>query len=176
MTNIPDGFIIRMATAHDAEMLRDLGSRIFVDTFAEANTQENMESYLATAFSLPQVRREIDDASSKVLISEIKGGPIGYARLHAGPSPAEIVAQRPLELARLYIDHTQHGTGVAAMMMQRCVDVAREGDHDVLWLGVWEHNPRAQAFYRKWQFEKVGAQSFWLGDDEQTDWLMSRAI
>ena len=45
-----------------------------------------------------------------------------------------------------------------------------------MYLGVWEHNPRAIAFYRKWSFEKVGQHSFMLGDDEQTDWLMRRAV
>lgn len=176
MTDILHDLTIRLATTDDAEMLRELGSRIFVDTFGGANTQENMAAYLATAFSLPQVRREINDASSKVLVCEIAGRPIGYARLHSGPPSAEILAQRPLELVRLYVDHTHHGSGVATTMMQRCIDLAREGEHDVLWLGVWEHNPRAQAFYRKWQFEKVGSQTFQLGDDEQTDWVMSREV
>ncbi len=176
MAEAPARFRIRTGAPHDAPMLRELGTRIFVDTFGEANTQENMEAYLASAFSLPQVQREVNDASSTVLICEIAGVPIGYARLRSGPAPAEVIGKRPLELVRLYVDRAYHGRGVAAAMMQRCIDAAREGGHDVLWLGVWEHNPRAQAFYRKWEFKMVGTQMFHLGDDEQTDWVMSRVI
>jgi ribosomal protein S18 acetylase RimI-like enzyme len=45
-----------------------------------------------------------------------------------------------------------------------------------LWLGVWEHNARAQAFYRNWNFTDIGTHVFQLGDDPQTDILMQRAI
>jgi ribosomal protein S18 acetylase RimI-like enzyme len=65
---------------------------------------------------------------------------------------------------------------VAAALMQACLDQARKAEHDVVYLGVWEHNPRAIAFYRKWGFEKVGEHVFLLGDDEQTDWLMLRPL
>ena len=45
-----------------------------------------------------------------------------------------------------------------------------------LWLGVWERNARAQAFYRKCGFEKVGTQIFVVGTDPQTDHVMMRNL
>jgi ribosomal protein S18 acetylase RimI-like enzyme len=45
-----------------------------------------------------------------------------------------------------------------------------------LWLGVWERNPRAQAFYRKYGFVDVGAHTFILGSDHQIDRLMARPL
>ena len=42
----------------------------------------------------------------------------------------------------------------------------------MLWLGVWERNPRAQAFYRKSGFADVGSQVFLVGTDAQTDRVM----
>jgi ribosomal protein S18 acetylase RimI-like enzyme len=45
-----------------------------------------------------------------------------------------------------------------------------------LWLGVWEKNPRASAFYRKWGFEIVGAHTFRVGDDPQRDLVMYRDV
>jgi ribosomal protein S18 acetylase RimI-like enzyme len=44
----------------------------------------------------------------------------------------------------------------------------------VLWLGVWERNQRALAFYRKWRFDVVGEHTFKVGDDPQRDLLMCR--
>jgi ribosomal protein S18 acetylase RimI-like enzyme len=60
--------------------------------------------------------------------------------------------------------------------MQACIDEAKQGDYETLWLGVWEHNHRAQAFYRKWNFHEVGTHVFQLGDDPQTDILMQLTL
>jgi ribosomal protein S18 acetylase RimI-like enzyme len=65
---------------------------------------------------------------------------------------------------------------VGAALMQACIDEARRRGHKTLWLGVWEHNPRAQAFYRKWNFVEIGTHVFHLGNDPQTDLLMQRTI
>jgi hypothetical protein len=46
----------------------------------------------------------------------------------------------------------------------------------VVWLGVWEANPCAVAFYRKWGFEVVGEQIFPVGKDAQRDLVMRREL
>jgi ribosomal protein S18 acetylase RimI-like enzyme len=38
---------------------------------------------------------------------------------------------------------------------------------------VWEHNPKAIAFYRKFGFETVGDHTFMLGLDRQRDIVMA---
>ena len=167
---------IRTSTAVDSDPIRELGVRIFTDTFGSANTPANMRAYPETAFSPERIREEIADPASTHLIAEGDGTAVGYARLRAGGARPEAAAERPVELVRLYVDRTHQGSGVAAALMQACLDHALDTGHDVMYLGVWEHNPRAVAFYRKWGFEKFGEHSFMLGDDEQTDWLMRRAV
>ncbi len=167
---------IRAAAAADSELIRELGVRIFTDTFGPANTPENMRAYLETAFSPERVRAEVTDPASTHLIAEADGTAVGYARLRAGDGPPEVAAARPVELVRLYVERAHQGSGVAAALMRACLDHARDAGHDVMYLGVWEHNPRAIAFYRKWGFERFGEHSFLLGDDEQTDWLMRRGV
>ena len=54
-------------------------------------------------------------------------------------------------------------------------DKARARGARELWLGVWERNERAQAFYRKCGFRKVGTQIFVVGTDPQTDHVMLRS-
>ena len=82
----------------------------------------------------------------------------------------------PLELWRFYVDKVHHGRGIARQMMEAVIDVARERGAATLWLGVWEHNTRAQAFYRKSGFVVVGSHTFVLGADVQTDCLMARSL
>ncbi|MDQ3134757.1 MAG: GNAT family N-acetyltransferase, partial [Acidobacteriota bacterium] len=82
----------------------------------------------------------------------------------------------PVELVRLYVGRDWLGRGVGAALMGGCLDEARRGRHKTLWLGVWEHNQRAQAFYRRWDFREVGTHIFQLGSDAQTDLLLERAV
>jgi ribosomal protein S18 acetylase RimI-like enzyme len=54
-------------------------------------------------------------------------------------------------------------------------DVLARAEGATLWLGVWEENPRAIAFYAKWSFVVVGQKTFLVGDDPQTDHVMQRS-
>ena len=56
------------------------------------------------------------------------------------------------------------------------LDMAKEGGFDWAWLGVWEHNVKAQGFYRKYGFEKFSEHSFKVGDKVDTDWLLRKAL
>ena len=49
-----------------------------------------------------------------------------------------------------------------------------EKNYELLWLGVWEHNEKAKAFYKKWDFTDTGNKhDFPIGSTPQTDhWLM----
>jgi ribosomal protein S18 acetylase RimI-like enzyme len=167
---------IRNATSEDAALIAELGLRIFVETFGASNSAEDMRAYVATAFDVERMRDEITDPLSMVFVAETDGNPVGFARLHAGPPPAEVAGNQPVELARLYVAGAQHGTGVGARLMQHCIDVARGRGHDVMHLGVWEHNARAIAFYRKHGFAHVGEHTFMLGSDAQTDWTMTLSL
>lgn len=81
-----------------------------------------------------------------------------------------------IEIARLYAGKRWIGAGIGALLMQSCLREARARDKDTIWLGVWERNARAIAFYRRWDFADVGSQSFQLGGDLQSDRVMARRV
>jgi ribosomal protein S18 acetylase RimI-like enzyme len=60
--------------------------------------------------------------------------------------------------------------------MNMCLAAAREAGFRTMYLGVWEKNHRAQAFYRKWDFVPVGEHIFQMGDDPQIDFWMMRPL
>jgi len=68
------------------------------------------------------------------------------------------------------------GKGIGQRLMAACFEYARNGAYDVMWLGVWEFNPRAQRFYEKNGFRIVGRHTFQLGSDPQTDLLMQKEL
>lgn len=162
--------------ADDAEALTGLAARTFYDAFAPTNTPESMEAYMSQAFAAQQVSSELADPRATFLIAEIEGTPAGYAKLLAGEAPDCVKGEAPIEIIRFYVDQQFHGSGVAHTLMQACFDLAKQLGHQTIFLGVWEHNPRAITFYRKWKFEIVGSHVFQMGDEAQNDFWMAREL
>ena len=175
MSESPD-VTVRRADPADAGLLAELGARTFSETFAADNAPEDVAAYLAASFNLARQTAELNDPASTFLIAEVGGLAAGYARLHAGEPAEGVEGPKPVELVRLYVSREWLGRGVGEALMRACVDAARRAGHETIWLGVWERNGRAQAFYRKWNFRAVGEHVFQLGSDPQRDVLMERAV
>jgi ribosomal protein S18 acetylase RimI-like enzyme len=167
---------IRRAKVDDARLLAELGARTFSETFADDNRAADMADYLSSAFSEAQQATELADPHCTFHIAEVNGLAVGYALLRSGSAPDAVTNDTPIELVRLYVSREHLGLGVGAQLMEVCIREARKLGFHTLWLGVWENNHRAQAFYRKWNFHEVGTHIFQLGGDAQTDLLMERSI
>lgn len=173
--------IVRPATSADAQELSELAAATFRDAFGDANHPDDMDRHVAATFGPAQQAAEIADPAGLVLVAEHtpthgRAGLIGYAHLAGGAPPAAVTGPAPLELKRLYVARAWHGRGVAQRLMDAVLDAARARGGGTLWLGVWERNPRAVAFYEKYGFTRVGEHTFMLGSDAQTDWLLARSL
>ena len=164
--------IIRVATPADAATLAAISLKTFVDTFGPHNTAADMESYTSVAFTAAKQRSEIETAGSVTLLGEDDGDTIAYAQIRHTPG----APHGDVEIARFYVDQPHHGRGIAQLLMNAVEEHARKLGGARLWLGVWEHNLRAIAFYRKRGFVQCGAQPFLLGTDLQTDLVMNRTL
>jgi len=162
--------VIKDATDADAAQLAEFGARTFYDSFAADNTAEDMRSHLDSSFSPQQQLAEIRNPDIETLIVVSPDGRwAGFAQLRIGKRSTGVPEQGSVELWRFYVDKAWHGQGVAANLMEAAKRRARQRGASTLWLGVWERNARAQAFYRKHGFRKVGNQVFVVGSDPQTD-------
>ena len=168
---------LRQATTEDAALLASVGSALFAQTFAAANTDDNLREYLTHAFGEEQQSRELADANNVFWIAEADNGEaIGYAHIKLDSRTHALQLERPAELSRIYADQRYHGVGVGQRLLAQCIDTAKAHGNTHLWLGVWEKNPRAIAFYKKHGFEVVGSQTFHVGTDPQTDLVMVRLL
>jgi diamine N-acetyltransferase len=167
---------VRRAGADDSELLAELGAHTFHAAYAENTRPESLAAFIESAFGASHQAAELSEPGVVFFIAEVRGMAVGYVKLQAGVSVPGISAVNPMELGRIYTSPEWYGRGIGTRLMQTCIDEARQNGHDVLWLGVWEHNPRARVFYRKWGFVEVGAHRFFLGDEPQTDILMQRAL
>ena len=176
MTSFASSVDIRLAGAADAAMIADMSRRTFYDSFAEQNTPEDIAQYMDTQFTREQLMAEVGQPGNIFLLAYINDQPMGYARLMEHAPPPELGEGAALEVVRIYAEKTAIGKGVGRALMQYALDLAREKDKKWVWLGVWEHNHRAIAFYTKWGFEKFGHHPFVVGSDIQTDWWMRRRL
>jgi ribosomal protein S18 acetylase RimI-like enzyme len=167
---------IRHASPADNGLLAELGAETFREAFGAQNKAEDVTLYLAKAFSPALQSKELADGAGAFLIAEIEGEPVGYVRLRESTPPASVRSSGPVEIVRFYARARWIGRGVGSSLMEAALREARGRGRDVIWLGVWEMNARAIAFYRKWGFAEVGSQPFRLGNDVQTDLVMARAV
>ena len=167
---------IRLATLDDAPALAELAARTFRDTFAADNRPEDLALHLASAYGVAQQSREVADPAIITLVTEEDGALVAFAQLRRGAPPASVRGSAPIELWRFYLAAEWHGRGLAQQLMGRVVDAAQQAGAATLWLGVWERNSRAMAFYRKCGFVDVGAHVFVVGTDPQTDRVMERHL
>lgn len=116
------------------------------------------------------------EPGSVFFIAEENGSPAGYAKVRNQKTVEALDHLKALEIERLYAVKDWIGKGIGSKLMQHCLDYAFQQGYDVVWLGVWEHNPRAIQFYKQWGFEKFGEHVFMLGSDAQTDHLMKKNL
>ena len=173
---LPTRISIRLASPADNQLLFKLGVETFSDAFGPDNTPHDMELYLESAFSPEIQAAELAEPSSLFLIAELDHQPVGYGRLLEGIPPSQVTGTRPIEIVRIYARTQWIGRGVGSSLMEACLAESKGRGRDTIWLGVWEKNRRAIAFYEKWGFQQVGSHPFLLGDDLQTDWLMQRPV
>ena len=166
----------RKCTIEDLAELRALSSRTFFETFAAQNTAEDMEVYLENAFSEEKLRAELLEPGSTFYFFLVDSEIAGYLKLNESEAQTDIHSPDSLEIERIYLDKRFQGKGLGNCLMDKALEIARQRGKRSLWLGVWEKNTRALAFYQKNGFCKSGEHNFVIGCDRKTDYIMRREL
>jgi diamine N-acetyltransferase len=162
--------LIRDARLEDSQALADIGRETFFDTFGHLYPIEDADFFAQERFSLARTRQDIAEAGRFIKLAFEGEALIGF--LDCGPVklPVSLPVDSGLEVYRLYLRGPAHGRGIAQTLMDIAITWAREQGAQSLFLGVYSDNARAQAFYRKYGFEIIGAYQFKVGktlDDER---------
>ncbi len=163
--------IIRRATIADAVKLSAISIQTFYDTFINTCTEEDMNTFLKEYFNIKQVKLELNNENDFYYLAELNGKVVGYCRWMEDYTNFPVMKQwKSLELKRIYVLEEFHGKGVAQQLMNFVIQSAQKNQYQVVWLGVWEHNYRAQKFYEKYSFVHSGhTHDFPIGSTAQTD-------
>ncbi len=181
--------VVRLGVA-DARRLAEFAERTFRETFAAFNTVEDMTLHCARSYGEAIQADELADSAWASFAVEREGTIVGLVQVlwHDSPMSAfeshvgdlhkqgRAEPMRDAEILRFYVDSRWHGGGIAAVLMRHALAEAAAGNARRVWLGVWERNPRAIAFYRKHGFVESGEHIFVVGTDPQRDVIMSRQL
>lgn len=170
------GLTFRRGIVDDAAKLADFAARTFKETYSANNRPDDMTTHLATSYGPTQQAEELADPLVVTILARSGDDLVAYAQVRRNPPPPCVTQSAPVELHRFYVDRRAHGTGLASMLMQEVYQAAREFHGRHVWLGVWERNPRAIAFYKKAMFVDVGSTSYMVGPDRQKDRVLVAVV
>ena len=125
--------------------LSQLAMATFTETFAHLYPPEDLSAFLEKSYAPEKLVAEIAD-------------------------PA-----RAGELKRLYVHSSQQGKGLGRMLMGVALGWLDEiYGQAPQWIGVWSENHKAQALYRSYDFEQVGAYQFPVGQTLDDEFILRR--
>ena len=167
---------LRYATKDDAALIADISRQSFFETFAADNTKADMDKFMNEQFTKGRLMLEVNDQNNIFLLAYHHDEVAGYVKLRESNPPHKLQTRNSMEIARLYAMQNFIGKGVGKLLMQASIDIGNQKSKEVVWLGVWEKNPRAIQFYTQWGFQIFDETHFVLGDDVQKDWLMCKYL
>lgn len=167
---------IEKADFGDLKTLQEISRDTFYETFADSNTPEDMQHYLSENFSLDKLSIELTEPDSRFYIAWDKDRAVGYLKLNLAQAQTDLNEDHSLEIERIYVLNAYHGKKVGQLLYTHALEIAGQLGKSSIWLGVWEMNPRAIRFYEKNGFVTFGTHVFKMGEDEQTDLLMRKAL
>lgn len=167
-----ESILIRAGHESDAAALAAFAARTFEETFGADNRPDDLRAHLSNAFGTLQQTQELLNPNMVTLLAQQREVLVAFAQVQRKDPPPCVFAPRPIELHRFYVDRPAHGKGIAHQLMSAVHNVARSFGGTHLWLGVWERNPRAIAFYKKAGFADCGNTVYYVGPDPQIDRVM----
>ncbi len=167
---------IKKCRLEDLQTLQYISIETFNDTFKDQNSPENMTAYLERSFNLKQLEKELSNSSSAFYFVYYENEAAGYLKINTNDAQTEEIGEEALEIERIYIKANFQKHGLGKYLLNKALDIARELGKMKIWLGVWEQNENAIAFYKKMGFVQTASHSFYMGDEEQTDLIMIKTL
>ncbi|WP_298703302.1 N-acetyltransferase [uncultured Veillonella sp.] len=166
----------RPITVADVAILRPLAVQTFRETFGHHNTEEELQDYFNTAYAVETLEKEIADPEAKHYFIFVNDELAGYLKVNVGAAQTEQELDNAFEVQRIYILRAFQGLGLGRYLFEFALREACNTTCDWVWLGVWEHNIKAQRFYSHYGFERFSEHRFDVGGKVDCDFLLKCSV
>lgn len=172
---------IRRAVPADAHRVSELARETFPLACPPGTTQENIDLFCERKLSLQAFEGYLSDDRITIWVSESSDVFGGYVMSVNGEPEDSVIAhavtQRPtVEISKIYVRVSLQGSGVAQALMEVATADAIENGAASVWLGVNQHNERANRFYERSGFLVVGERRFQVGDSLEEDFVREKVL
>jgi ribosomal protein S18 acetylase RimI-like enzyme len=167
---------IKKINHENLNQLQEISIETFTDTFKAKNSYENIKDYIDKAYKTEQLKAELYNPLSEFYFICFDDEAAGYLKLNAGDAQSEKMEDGDMEIERIYIRKKFQRKGLGEYLINKAIERANALNKNSVWLGVWEENHNALAFYKKMGFVHNGSHSFYMGEEKQTDLIMQRIL
>ena len=174
--DINKDIIIKKATENELIYLKEISIKTFCETFEKDNSPEDNKKYIEANFNDLQLLKEINTKGSTFFIAFLNDKPVAYLKINIGEAQTEKQGNDSLEIQRIYVLSECKGNRIGSQLMKLAEEEAIKANLKRIWLGVWEHNDAAIAFYSKKGYRRFSQHVFMYGNDPQTDYLMEKML
>ena len=165
-----------LCSLEDIDQLIAIAKETYFDTFEAMNNPEDMDAYLTSAFDHQKIAAELSNPDSTFLFLFVNDRLAGYLKTNVGQAQTDLRENDGLEIERIYLKRSFQRQGLGKALIHKGLEIARKLNKAYVWLGVWEHNTAAIAFYYRMGFALIGTHVFIMGSDRQTDYIMRKEI
>jgi ribosomal protein S18 acetylase RimI-like enzyme len=162
----------KICTIEELQILVKISTKTFVSAFENQNNPEDFKTYMDTAFSKEQLKKELLNENASFYLVYNDKDLIGYFKLNKKDAQTESFGNTSIEIERIYVLNKFQGLQIGKKMLIHIIEMAKQENISFIWLGVWEKNVAAIRFYERHGFVKIGTHPYYIGNDKQTDWLM----
>ena len=167
---------LQKITKNNVQDLQEVSIQTFTETFKDNNSEKSLNDYLNTAYELTKLEKELENPHSEFYFAYFNNELAGYLKININDAQSEKMGENALEVERIYIKKSFKRRGIGRHVIETAEQLAKKYQKNLMWLGVWEYNPKAIAFYETLGFKVIGAHSFFMGEEEQTDLIMSKQL
>ena len=167
---------LQKITKNNVQDLQEVSIQTFTETFKDNNSEKSLNDYLNTAYELTKLEKELENPHSEFYFAYFNNELAGYLKININDAQSEKMGENALEVERIYIKKSFKRRGIGRHLIETAEQLAKKYQKNLMWLGVWEYNPKAIDFYETLGFKVIGAHSFFMGEEEQTDLIMSKQL
>jgi GNAT superfamily N-acetyltransferase len=168
--------IIRPATLADVALLRQLGATTFRETYRPISDPREVDEYAAENFTAEKVEAWFRKPCARTLVASLDGVAVGYAHVRSAKVPACVADRKAVELSRLYLLASAQGSGLGGALVAAAIDEIADLGGQTVWLGAYDRNVKALAFYARRGFVQVGTHAFEFGGQVYADPVLTRRV
>ncbi len=167
---------INRLSEQDLQPLIFISKKTFDDTFRPDNKDYIIDHYLETSFTEEKMKAQLNNPNSEFYFAYSDNDVAGYLKININDAQTEAMGEDTLEIERIYVDNRYQKQGIGKHLYNKAIERAKYYHLKKVWLGVWEHNQNALAFYNRMGFKHIDSHVFQMGDEAQTDFIMELKI